>query len=74
MCRSAQKGIYLKELIAEVRAGWAKRKVRRNSRAGQTGAVTELGFYHLSQGIPFLSRTPIVRFGSEAEVKHPTSG
>jgi len=38
------------------------------------GAVTELGFYHLSQGIPFLSRTPIVRFGSEAEVKHPTSG
>ena len=29
MCISAQKGIYLKELIAEVRAGWAKRKVRR---------------------------------------------
>ena len=45
-----------------------------NARAGQTGAVTELVFYHLSQGIPFLSRTTIVRFGSEAEVKHPTSG
>jgi len=45
-----------------------------NARAGQTGAVTELIFYHLSQGIPFLSRTLIVRFGSEAEVKHPTSG
>ena len=29
MCRSAQKGIYLKELIAEVRAARAKRKVGR---------------------------------------------
>ena len=29
MCRSVQKGIYLKEFIAEVRAGWAKRKVGR---------------------------------------------
>ena len=29
MCRSAQKGIYLKELIAEVHAAWAKRKVER---------------------------------------------
>ncbi len=29
MCRSAQKGIYLKELIDEIRAAWAKRKVGR---------------------------------------------
>ena len=29
MCRSAQKGIYLKELIAVIRAAWAKRKVKR---------------------------------------------
>ena len=29
MCRSAQKGIYLKELIAEIRAGIAKRKAGR---------------------------------------------
>ena len=29
MCRSAQKGVYLKELIAEIRAAWAKRKVGR---------------------------------------------
>ena len=29
MCRSAQKGIYLKELIAEVRAAHARRKVAR---------------------------------------------
>lgn len=29
MCRSAQKGIFLKELIAEIRAAKAKRKARR---------------------------------------------
>ena len=29
MCRSAQKGVYLKELIAEVRAARAKRNVGR---------------------------------------------
>ncbi len=31
MCRSAQKGIYLKELIDEIRAAWAKRKVGRTA-------------------------------------------
>ncbi len=29
MCRSAQKGIYLKELIDEIRAARAKRKAKR---------------------------------------------
>ncbi len=35
MCRSAQKGIYLKELIAEIRAGIAKRKVGRTPVPGK---------------------------------------
>jgi len=43
MCRSAQKGIYLKELIAEVRAAKAKRKVGRTPAPAPGWAFTLFG-------------------------------
>ncbi len=44
MCRSAQKGVYLKELIAEVRAARAKRKVGRMPVPAFPGALANWVF------------------------------
>ncbi len=44
MCRSAQKGVYLKELIAEVRAARAKRKVGRTPAPAKPAALANWAF------------------------------
>ena len=53
MCRSAQKGIYLKELIAEVRAGWAKRKVRRTPAPAKPAPSPSWFFTIFRKAYPF---------------------
>ena len=44
MCRSAQKGVYLKELIAEVRAARAKRKDGRTPAPAKPTALASRAF------------------------------
>ncbi len=53
MCRSAQKGIYLKELIAEIRAGMAKRKVGRTPVAAKPAPSPGWAFAIFRKASPF---------------------
>ena len=55
MCRSAQKGIYLKELIAEIRAGIAKRKVGRTPVAAKPAPSPSWAFALFRRAYSFFS-------------------
>jgi hypothetical protein len=65
MCRSAQKGIYLKELIAEVRAGWAKRKVGRTPTPAKPAPSPSWVFTIFRKAYPFFPVPPLSASGQK---------
>ena len=65
MCRSAPKGIYLKELIAEVRAGWAKRKVVRTLAPAKPAPSPSWVFTIFRKAYPFFPVPPLSASGQK---------
>ena len=65
MCRSAQKGIYLKELLAELRAGWAKRKVGRTPTPAKPAPSPSWVFTIFRKAYPFFLAPPLFASGQK---------
>ena len=65
MCRSVQKGIYLKVFIAEVRAGWAKRKVGRTPTPAKPAPLPSWFFTSFRKAYPFFPAPPLSASGQK---------
>ena len=65
MYRSAQKGIYLKELIAELCAGWAKRKVGRTPTPAKPAPSPSWVFTIFRKAYPFFPAPPLFASGQK---------